>query len=137
MGFERFGRLSFTAQSKTADFVDFLEKGDLFATRCIDCGLIFFPPRADCCSCLSDAMDWVKVDPRGKLVSFTRSYFAPTGFENDVPYVLAVAEFDSIKVFGRFKEGYTEDDLSAGMEVALKPLTLPDGQISYQFEPAS
>ena len=136
MGFERFGRLSFTSQTKTNAFIDYLEQGELYATRCSPCGLNFFPPRADCYSCLGSDMEWVKINPRGRLISFTRSYFAPTGFEEDVPYVLAVAEFNGTKVFGRFKEGFTENDLSGGMDITVNPVSYPDGQISYEFEPA-
>ncbi len=137
MGFERFGRLSFTSQAKTNAFVDYLEQGDLYATRGSPCNITFFPPRADCYSCLGSDMEWVKLNPRGELISFTRSYFAPTGFEEDVPYILAVAQFNDTKVFGRFKKGFTEKDLSGGMAVKVEPVTFPDGQISYQFEPVS
>ncbi len=136
MSFERFGRLSFTSQTKTNPFIDYLEQGELYATRCNPCGITFFPPRADCYSCLGSEVAWVKINPRGRLISFTRSYFAPTGFEEDVPYVLAVAEFNGTKVFGRFKEGFTEDDLCEGMDITVNPVSYHDGQISYEFEPA-
>jgi uncharacterized protein len=136
MSFKRFGRVSFTAQTKAEAFVEYLEKGGLHATQCRVCGRTFFPPRADCASCLSSDMTWLKVDDQGKLLSFTRAYFAPTGFEEDAPYVLAVADFNNIKVFGRFKEGFSENDLSRGMNVQVKTLSLPDGQISYEFVPA-
>ena len=49
MGFERFGRISFTAQTKVAAFVEYLEKGEVVASRCPTCGARYFPPRADCC----------------------------------------------------------------------------------------
>ncbi len=136
MGFERFGRVNFISQTKSDAFVDYLENKGLHATKCSACGQTFFPPRADCSSCLGCDMTWLEVDDQGRLVSFTRAYFAPTGFEGDVPYVLAVADFNSIKVFGRFKTGFSEDDLYPGMDVKVKPLSLPDGQISYEFVPA-
>ncbi len=136
MGFERFGRVSFISQTKAEAFVDYLEKEGLHATQCRSCGQTFFPPRADCSSCLNSDMTWLKIDDEGSLISFTRAYFAPTGFEEDVPYVLAVADFNMVKVFGRFKADLSEDDLYAGMKVKAKPLSLPDGQISYEFVPA-
>lgn len=135
MGFDRFGRVSFIAQTKTSEFVDYLENGELQATRCKGCGKIYFPPRSDCCSCLGSEMGWEKVSGQGELVSFTRSYFAPTGFEEDVPYILAVADFNEVKVFGRFKEGFTEEDLFRGMKVKADPVSYPDGQVSYEFSP--
>ncbi len=136
MGFERFGRISFTAQAKTGVFVEYLEKEGLYGTRCRVCESNFFPPRADCASCLSSDMDWFKVEGDGKLVSFTKACFGPTGFEDDVPYVLAVADFNKTKVFGRFKSNFPEDELCIGMSVQVKTLSFPNGQISYEFVPA-
>ena len=52
MGFEKFGRKSFTAMTKTAKFVDFLAEGKIEGTGCKKCGAKFFPPRADCCGLL-------------------------------------------------------------------------------------
>ncbi len=136
MSFERFGRISFTAQTKVGEFVEHLEKEGLQGTKCQVCGSIYFPPRADCCSCLSNDMAWHKVDGKGKLLSFTKAGFAPTGFEEDVPYVLAVADFDEVKVFGRFNRDFPEDKMKIGMPVKVEKLDLPDGQISYEFIPA-
>jgi uncharacterized protein len=136
MGFERFGRVSFTSQTKADAFVEYLEKEGLYATQCRVCTSTYFPPRADCASCLSSDMAWLKVDDKGKLLSFTKANYAPTGFEEDTPYVLAVADFNNIKVFGRFKAGLSDDDLNTGMDVQVKTLSLPDGRISYEFLPA-
>ena len=59
--FKKFGTVSFTSISKINDFVDYLEKGQVVGTKCKDCGLIFFPARADCYQCLSSNMDWFEV----------------------------------------------------------------------------
>ncbi len=136
MGFERFGKVSFASQTKVDDFVDRLEKEGLHATQCRVCGSDYFPPRADCASCLNSDMEWFRVEGKGKLVSYTRAQFGPTGFEDDVPYMLAVADFNRVKVFGRLKADLPEDELKAGMSVQVKTLSLPGGQISYEFEPA-
>lgn len=133
MGFEKFGNKSFTSQAKVAAFVDYLEQGEIRATRCKGCGVVYFPPRADCCKCLGQDMEWVPVTGSGRLVSFTCAHYAPTGFENDVPYLLAVVEFDGIKVFGRLSKDIPEEEVKVGM--ALKPVivTTPEGQITYEF----
>ncbi len=136
MGLERFGRVSFTTQAKVSDFVDYLEKEGLHATQCRACGLSFFPPRADCSFCLSSEMEWFKLKDEGRLLTFTRSRFGPTGFEEDVPYVLAVADFDDIKVFGRFNAAHPEEELAIGMKVRVETLSLPGGHVSYEFVPA-
>ena len=39
--FKKFGTVSFTAITKTNDFIDHLEKGQVMGTRCNDCGMLF------------------------------------------------------------------------------------------------
>lgn len=135
MGFERFGKLSFASQTRVDAFVDYLDEGELRFTRCRVCDSVYFPPRADCANCLSCDMEWIRVDEQGTLISFTRANFAPTGFEDDVPYILAVADFNRVKVFGRFGAGVSDDQLEAGMPVTVKSVSLGEGRISYEFLP--
>ena len=133
MGFEKFGQISFTAQSKIGGaFVDYLEKGELRATKCKECGEIFFPPRADCSKCLSEDMEWILIEGAGDLVSFTKVHYGPTGFETDVPYILALADFNGIRVFGRFNKGIPEEQIKVGMQVKAETINI-DGQLSYEF----
>ncbi|MCL6610727.1 MAG: Zn-ribbon domain-containing OB-fold protein [Peptococcaceae bacterium] len=133
MGFEKFGRISFTSQTKLSAFVDYLEKGELRATKCKQCGKVFFPPRADCDACLGSDMEWVKIEGTGKLVSFTEAQYAPTGFEADVPYTLALADFDGVRVFGRMSRDVPLDGMKVGMAVKAEVVAMPDGQLTYQF----
>ncbi|GAF99700.1 unnamed protein product, partial [marine sediment metagenome] len=42
--FKKFGTVSFTAITKTNDFVGYLEDNKVMGTRCKDCGMAFFPP---------------------------------------------------------------------------------------------
>lgn len=133
MGFEKFGRKSFASQTKVESFVEYLEKGELRGTQCKSCGKQYFPPRADCSNCLGNDMDWFKIEGVGTLVSFTRTGFAPTGFEADIPYTLAMVDFNGIKVFGRLNGGVPEEEVRVGMELQLNICNLPDGQLSYEF----
>ncbi len=133
MGFEKFGHISFTSQTKVADFVDYLEKGEVRGTQCVSCKRTFFPPRADCAWCLASEVEWVAVEGEGKLVSFTKANYAPTGFEADAPYILALADFNGVRVFGRLSNDVPEKDTKVGMPVKIKPISLPGGQLSYEF----
>ena len=135
MGFEKFGRKSYTAQTKVAEFADKLAAGEISATRCTGCGRVYFPPRADCAGCLSGQMEWVKIPEKGKLVSYTRVQYAPAGFEADAPYTLALADFGAVKVFGRLGGAGEESVIKVGLEVKPVVLTLPDGQLTYEFVP--
>ena len=95
MGFEKFGRKSFTGITKTAKFVDFLAEGKIEGTACKKCGAKFFPPRADCAVCLSKEMDWFEMPAKGKLETFTTAFYAPFGFEADPPYTMGVVAFET------------------------------------------
>ena len=67
--FKKFGTVSFTAITKVNDFITHLEEGRLMGTRCKDCGLNFFPPRADCHQGRTSNMEWFEVSGTGKLVT--------------------------------------------------------------------
>jgi uncharacterized OB-fold protein len=130
---ERFGRISYTSESKVADFVKFLAEGKVMATRCKKCGSLYFPPRADCPQCLSGEFEWLPLSGRCRLVTFTVAHFAPTGFEGDVPYALAVAECEEgVKVFTRVSKSIAFEELKPGMEMKLAAVKV--GEDKYSFE---
>jgi uncharacterized OB-fold protein len=134
--FSKFGTVSFTAITKINDFIDHLEEGSVMATRCTDCGTIFFPPRADCSRCLASNMEWVPVTGTGKLVTYSRLQYAPIGFGDDLPYAIALLDYGDYKVFGRIAASVPEDEIKIGMDMKTVVNTLPDGQINYVFEKA-
>lgn len=136
MGFEKFGRINFASQTKVEPFVDYLEKGELKTTKCPSCQRVFFPPRADCAWCLTDEMQWVNIEGEGTLITFTKANYAPTGFENDVPYILALAEFGDVRVFARFDNKVSEEEIKTGMTVKAVPVSYPGDQVGFELVPA-
>jgi uncharacterized OB-fold protein len=134
--FKNFGTVSFTSISKVNDFIGHLQDGNVMATRCNGCGKTFFPPRADCYTCLTSEMEWVEVSGKGKLVTYSKLSFAPIGFEDDVPYYIALLDYGDYKVFGRIAGDLAEDDIHVGMEMATKVNQLPNGQLNYVFHKA-
>ncbi|MFH1057271.1 MAG: Zn-ribbon domain-containing OB-fold protein [Pseudomonadota bacterium] len=133
--FNRFGTVAFTATTKVNDFVDRLEKGEVSGTKCKTCGMVFFPPRADCYHCLSSDMEWFPVQGTGKLVTYSQLMYAPVGFTDDVPYVIAVLDYGDYKVFGRIGN-VPFADLAIGMELKTEANPLKGGQINYVFNRA-
>ncbi|HVN96961.1 MAG TPA: Zn-ribbon domain-containing OB-fold protein [Syntrophorhabdaceae bacterium] len=134
MGFEKFGRKSFTGITKTAKFVDLLSEGKIEGTVCKKCGAKFFPPRADCSQCLSKEMEWFEMPPKGKLETFTTAYYAPFGFEADPPYTMGVVDFTGgIKLFARLTKELKPEEISVGMDVTVRPCKYDDGQLSFEI----
>ena len=132
--FKKFGTVSFTAITKTNDFINYLEKGKVMGTRCKECGAIYFPPRSDCSKCLHSTMDWFEVTGKGKLLSFSELKYGPVGFEDDLPYTIALLDYSDYKVFGRISKDIPYEDLSVGMELTTVFNILPNGQLNYIFK---
>ena len=136
MGFEKFGAVSFTSDAKVAPFVDYLEEGKVMATKCRKCGKAFFPPKSDCPGCLSSDVEWLEVSGTGTLLTYTVVNYGPSGFENDAPYTLGIAEFgEGVKVLGRVSKQVSPDDIKVGMRVKLAPIKLNEERITYEFKP--
>jgi uncharacterized OB-fold protein len=132
--FKKFGTVSFTSITKTNDFIDYLQEAKVMGTRCKDCGLVFFPPRADCYHCLAGNMQWFEITGKGKLITYSKLEFAPIGFQDDVPYSVALLDYGDYKVFGRIASGLAEEEIQIGMEMKTAVNSLPNGQLNYVFE---
>ncbi len=136
MSLEKFGIVSFTAETKASDFVNYLEQGKVMATRCRKCGTNYFPPRLDCSKCLRGNTEWFEISGNGKLVTYTVVSYGPTGFEADAPYTLAIADFNGVRVFGRLSKDIKENEIAPGMTVKVLPVKLPGDRIAYEFRKA-
>jgi len=132
--FSKFGTVSFTSTTKVNDFIDYLEQGKVMGTKCKKCGALFFPPRADCYKCLESDMGWFEVSGTGKLVTYSKLEYCPVGFEDDLPYVIALLDYGDYKVFGRLADDLPEEEVSVGMELKTVSNKLPNGQLSYVFQ---
>ncbi|RLC07490.1 MAG: DNA-binding protein [Deltaproteobacteria bacterium] len=134
MGFEKFGAVNFTSETKASDFVKFLEEGKVMTTKCTRCGKVYFPPRIDCCACGASEIEWIEIDEPGELVAYSTVMYGPTGFENDVPYTIAAVRFPKgIQVFGRISKKIPTDKIKVGMKLKVVPIKLDSDRVSYQF----
>ncbi len=134
MSFERFGKVSYTKETKVADFVPHLEEGKIMGTQCKTCGVLNFPPRADCANCLSSNVEWVQLSGKGKLITYTTAHFAPVGFEDDAPYTLALVELEEgPRVLAHLSKEITKEETKIGMTLELVPVSLAEGRISYEL----
>ena len=137
MGFETFGRVSFTTDTKAAAFVDYLAQGKVMATRCKCCGATYFPPKMDCPTCLKSDTEWVEVKNPGKLLTYSIVRYEPTGFEGDAPYTIGVGEFgDGVRIFSRISKEVKEEEIKIGMKLKISAIKLPGDRLSFEFQKA-
>jgi hypothetical protein len=134
--FKKFGTVSFTSITRINDFIDHMDKGKVMGTRCKDCGLVFFPPRADCYQCLTSNMEWFEVSGAGKLLTFSKLQYGPVGFEGDLPYTIALLDYGKYKVFGRLAKEIPDGEIQVGMTMKTVVNPLPGGQMNYVFQKA-
>ena len=61
---------------------------------CTECQKHFFYPRIFCPTCLSDAVEWRTVSGKGTLLTYVLSARPAPGFEQELPYAIAVVQLD-------------------------------------------
>jgi len=135
MGFEQFGFVSYVSQAKIGKFTEYLKNNRLMGTKCKKCGKVYFPPRGDCTSCFGEEIEWIEMKGEGKLVTYTEVNFAPTGFQDDVPYILALGQLNSGHyVFARFAKDVQMEQVKSGMAIQLVPFRIDEERITYEFQ---
>jgi len=121
--------------NKTQKFWDGIKEGKVYTTRCKKCQKLFFPPVADCPTCLSSDMEWVELSREAEVETFTHISIKPASFQAYENYTIAI---------GRLKEGVRVlawligaqlKDVKVGMKVKLATKVMPDGMLTYEFTP--
>jgi uncharacterized OB-fold protein len=83
-------RLPPQATPESAEFWAGLRRHELRIQRCRACGRHYFYPRPFCPQCWSTDVEWDTASGRATLESYVVSYRPAPGFEDRVPYVIAV-----------------------------------------------
>jgi uncharacterized OB-fold protein len=73
-------------------FWDALKERRFLVPRCEACGDYSWVPYPACRTCLSEDQPWVQVSGDATIYSFTIVHRGPGAFQEDVPYVIALAE---------------------------------------------
>ncbi len=126
-------------------FYRFMNEGKLMGAKCIKCGKIMLPPRPICIQCYSENLEWIKLENKGKLLTYTIIHVAPPQFQHLVPYAVGIIELEKgLKLPGMIK-GTDFDKIKIGMElkIEVEPVTKEEteGQEwpawpKYYFKPA-
>ena len=120
--FKKFGTVSFTSITKVNDFITYMEDGKVMGTRCKGCGLHFFPPRADCAVCMSGDFEFFEMSGKATLNTFTKIVAAPTGFEDECPYIVGVVDMEEGgRALAWFGDTIEEEEIKIGMALQVVP----------------
>ena len=119
--FKWFGKVNFAPYTKVSEFANFLKDGKLMGSKCMKCGEISFPPRADCINCMSSDFEWTEYSGKGTLHTFTTIYIAPTGFDDIAPYIIGVLDLDGGGRLLGWIEELEEEEIKIGMKMKAVP----------------
>lgn len=91
----------------TETYYSALDKGELVVQQCQGCSKPIMYPKYVCPFCGSSDLGWTPSSGEGVLHSFSvQRIGAPTGFEADLPYALAVIKLDEgVQLLGRLRPG--------------------------------
>ena len=121
--------------SRTSKFWEGLEEGKVYATKCRMCGVLHFPPVADCGACGSSEVEWQVLDGEGKVVTFTQVFVKPASFSEEPAYIVAIARLrEGVKALA-WLTGIERENVKVGMKVKLVAKVFPDKRVSYEFIP--
>lgn len=106
--------------------------------RCEVCGHIFFPPRAICPECRSEEVSAHPFAGRGRVYSYSTLYQAPAGFDEYVPYTVALVRLDEGPLVTAQLTDVDPEDVEIDMPVEMVTRTLrrygEEGLIVYGYK---
>jgi len=73
------------------------QRYNFIGNKCGSCERIFFPPREACPYCRRKSlgkMADIKLDGKGKIITYSIIHVGPEDFEEQIPYPIAIVELD-------------------------------------------
>ena len=100
------------------DWLDSVEEGEGYYVEC-EAGHGWLPPRRVCPGCGSRDLSAEPLPDSGELVTHTLITVATPQFEDDAPYVTAIADFGPVSVTGLVR-GVDPEDVTMGDVVGIE-----------------
>jgi uncharacterized OB-fold protein len=112
--------------SKTKIYWEGLKEGKVYATKCNNCGDVYYPPQTDCPRCLTSDVGWIQLS-EGKLETFTQVQLKPQGFtQYEQNYIIAIVRVaQGVKVIG-WLENVDIKDIKVGVPIEITAKITPD-----------
>lgn len=114
------------------------QRYSLVGEVCKQCGAKLFPPRDVCPECSQPAYEPYKFSGKGKIYSYSTIYQAPTGYEEFVPYTVALIELEEGPLVTAQLTDMDRSEVEIGVPVEMVTRKLreegDDGLIVYGYK---
>jgi len=114
------------------------QRYSLKAEVCNVCGKTIFPPRDVCPHCAEQKQSWTNLSGQGEVYSYTTMYSAPSGFEEQAPYTMALVKLAEGPMITAQLTDVNAEDVAIGMPVEMVTRKLnqegEEGQIIYGYK---
>lgn len=118
------------------------QRYNLVGEICPHCEVKIFPPRDICPSCGKEAKTEFAFSGRGEIYSYTTVFDAPSGFESQTPYTVALVKLEEGPMVTAQLTDLGDDPVQIGMPVEMVTRRLrQDGDerglliYGYKFRP--
>lgn len=118
------------------------QRYNLTGEVCRECGARLFPPRDVCPECSRPAYEPFTFSGKGEIYSYSTLYQAPDGYEEFVPYTVALVRLEEGPLVTAQLTDVDSDEVQIGMPVEMVTRKMreygQDGVIvyGYKFRPA-
>lgn len=77
-------------------FLELRDHRRLMATKCATCQKVYMPPRSVCPDCFEKLEQWVELQPRGTLMTYTIVHYTYSDYYQPqrAPYTLGIVRLD-------------------------------------------
>jgi uncharacterized OB-fold protein len=108
------------------------DKGEILATPCTACGVVYVPGRMFCERCFAPLSEWVRVGPGGTLESYTAVHVDPDGNPLATPAWIGLVMLDGATtvLVHRLEPNGTEPGIGVRVEAVIEPKARRTGSIN-------
>ena len=90
----------------------------IYGIRCPDCRKVCVPPRSVCGSCFTSTTDWVPLNGKGVVESFTEVHYPETVHPVEAPFIIGVIRLEGADTaMTHLIRGIREPELQIGQHV--------------------
>lgn len=119
----------------TRPFWDAVQAHELMVQYDPGTGAHQFYPRATSLATGRANLEWRTATGRGTVYAYTATLVPMAGFEDDVPYIVAMIDLDEgVRILANLIN-VTEDEVETGMKVRVAFEERGEGDMYYCFEP--